>query len=48
MINTDLINNYSQFFKNGYIENEVLFGSNWELFWNFAAERRFQLQFYPF
>lgn len=48
MINTNLIINYSHFFKNGYIENDLLFGNRWELFWNFSSERRFQLQFYPF
>ena len=46
--NTRLILNYSEFFKDGYIDNDLLFGSNWELFWNFSSVRRFQLQFYPF
>ena len=37
MINTKLILNYSEFLKDGYIDNDLLFGNNWELFWNFSS-----------
>ncbi len=48
MINTKLIFNYSNEFKDGYLDNDLLFGGSWELFWNFSSARRFQLLFYPF
>lgn len=48
MINTKLILNYTKEFKEGYLENNLIFGSNWDLFWNFSSARRFQLLFYPF